>query len=253
MHRLVSGLIAIATPWLLVRGAAFRARYSAWRGLTFRFIPDYAEAYVRYLLLGIPLVLTLGILYPYVKGKQKAFFVEHHRYGGTWFTLRATPGQFYPPYLIAWAVVVAIVFGLSVILGMVAMLFVGNNGGEGPPEWFFYAYLVPLYGSYFAVWAFLVAALANLVYNHTYLGAHRFRSTLKGHKLLWIYLGNTIAILASAGFLIPWAKIRVARYRAESLVLLAGGDLSDFRAESLVGVGATAAEMDGLFDIDIGL
>ena len=57
-------VIALATPWLIVRGAAFRARYSAWRGLTFRFIPDYAEAYVRYLLLGIPLLVTLGILYP---------------------------------------------------------------------------------------------------------------------------------------------------------------------------------------------
>ena len=245
-------LIALLTPWLLVRGAAFRARYSSWRGISFRFVPDYAEAYIRYLLLGIPVVLTLGLMYPYVKGKQKAFFVEHHRYGGSWFSFRATPGQFYPPYLIAWAVLVAWMFTFSIVAGMFVFAFAGT-GNDGPPVWFIYAYIVPMYAGYFAVWAFLAAALANLVYNHTDLGHHRFRSTLKGHRLLWIYAGNTVAILISAGFLIPWAKVRLARYRAQCFSLLAGGELSDFRAESKTDVGAAAAEMDGLFDIDIGL
>ena len=245
-------LIALLTPWLLVRGAAFRARYSSWRGISFRFVPDYAEAYIRYLLLGIPVVLSLGLMYPYVKGKQKAFFVEHHRYGGSWFAFRATPGQFYPPYLIAWAVLVAWMLVITFGIGMIAAAFIGK-GEPGVPAWFFYAYLIPLYGGYFAVWAFLAAALANLVYNHTDLGHHRFRSTLKGHRLLWIYTGNTVAILLSAGFLIPWAKVRLARYRAQCFSLLAGGELADFRAETKTDVGAAAAEMDGLFDIDIGL
>jgi len=245
-------LIAVATPWLIVRGCAFRARYSAWRGINFRFEPNYGRAYVVYLLLGIPVVLSLGLMYPYVKAIQKKFFVEHHRYGGVPFAFRATAGQFYPPYLIAWGVTVAIVFALSFMLGMLAVLVAGTSG-DAPPEWFMYAYLVPFYGSYFAVWAFLAAALANLAWNHTDLGPHGFRSTLKGKTLLWIYVGNTVAILVSAGFMIPWAKIRLARYRAENLVLLAAGELDDFRAESRADVDATAAEMDGLFDIDIGL
>jgi uncharacterized membrane protein YjgN (DUF898 family) len=245
-------VIALATPWLFVRGCAFRARYSAWRGINFRFALNYGRAYVVYLLLGLPVVLSLGLMYPYVKAMQKKFFVEHHHYGGMPFALRATAGQFYPPYLIAWGVTVAIVFALSVVIGMLTVL-VAGSGGEGPPTWFMYAYLVPFYASYFAVWAFLAAALANLVYNHTDLGPHGFRSTLKGQKLLWIYAGNTTAILASAGFMIPWAKVRLARYRAESLVVLSAGNLDDFRAESRADIDATAAEMDGLFDIDIGL
>jgi uncharacterized membrane protein YjgN (DUF898 family) len=248
-----AGVIALLSPWLIVRGAAFRARYSAWRGINFRFVPDYGEAYIRYLLLTIPVILTLGILFPYAKAKQKAFFVEHHRYGGTWFKFRATPGQFYPPYLIAWGAVVGAMFVLSFTAGIVAAAMMTKGDGSAVPEWFAYLYIVPLYGSYFVVWAFLAAALGNLVYNHTDLGPHRFRSTLKGSRLLKIYATNTLAILASAGFLIPWAKVRLARYRAESLALLAAGDLADFRAESRADVDATAAEMDGLFDIDIGL
>ncbi|MET0232397.1 MAG: YjgN family protein [Rhodanobacteraceae bacterium] len=244
--------IALATPWLFVRGCAFRARYSAWRGINFRFEPNNRRAYAVYLLLGIPVVLSLGLMYPYVKAKQKAFFVEHHRYGGIAFTFRATPGQFYPPYLIAGGVTVAIVFALSLLLGAIAALVVGVSH-DGPPAWFMYAYIVPFYASYFAVWVFLAAALSNLLYNHTDLGPHGFRSTLEGRKLLWIYAGNTAAILASAGFMIPWAKVRLARYRAENLVVLSAGDLDDFRAESRADIGAAAAEMDGLFDIDIGL
>jgi uncharacterized membrane protein YjgN (DUF898 family) len=244
-------LIALLAPWLLVRGAAFRARYSAWRGLNFRFVPDYSEAYIRYLLLAIPIVLSLGLAYPYVKAKQKAFFVEHHRYGGSWFRFRATPGQFYGPYVLAWSILVAAGIASSVIVGALAVTFA--SGGHSLPVWLMYAYIIPFYGRYFVVWAFLAAALANLLYNNTDLGQHTFRSTLKGHRLLAIYAGNTVAILLSAGFMIPWAKVRLARYRADCLRVLAVGDLGDFRAESRAEVDATAAEMDGLFDIDIGL
>ncbi|MGH8172806.1 MAG: YjgN family protein, partial [Rhodanobacteraceae bacterium] len=248
----LAAVIALLTPWLIVRGAAFRARYSSWRGLNFRFVPDYGEAYVRYLLLGVPMLLTFGLLYPYVKAKQKAFFVEHHRYGGCWFSFRATPGQFYPPYLIAWAVIVAWMFVFSIAVGMLGAFF-GGSGNGMPPVWFFYLFVIPIYGGYFVVWAFLAAALANLVYNHTDLGRHRFRSTLKGHYLLGIYASNTVAILVSAGLLIPWAKVRLARYRAQTFTLLAADDLEGFRAESHAEVGAAAAEVDGFFDIDIGL
>ena len=244
-------LIAVLTPWLLVRGAAFRARYSVWRGINFRFVPDYAQAYVRYLVLLIPVVLTLGLMYPFVKAKQKAFFVEHHRYGGSFFSFRATPGQFYGPYLLAWLgiIVVMLVAGILSALMFASM---APHGGR-PPNWFFYAYVVPVYGGYFAVWVFLTAALSNLLYNHAALGPHTFRSTLKTTRLLGIYAGNTIAILATAGFMIPWAKVRLARYRAENLRLIAAGDLGDFSAESRADVGAAAAEIDGFFDIDIGL
>ena len=247
----LAGVIALLAPWLLVRGAAFRARYSSWRGLRFRFETDYRQAYVRYLVLAIPIVLTLGLLLPYVKFKQKQFFVERHHFGGRAFGFGATAGAFYPPYLIAWAVMVGWV--ILIALGAAAFIASISRSGHPPAQWFGLAVTVPMYAGYFAVWAFLAAALANVLYNHVALGPHRFRSSLKGSHLFGLYLGNTLAILLSAGLLIPWAKVRLARYRAESLCLLAAGDLADFRAEAGNDIDATAAEMDGLFDIDIGL
>lgn len=247
-------LIAVLAPWLIVRGAAFRARYSSWRGLNFRFVPDYGEAYIRFLVLGIPLILTLGVLYPWIKGKQKEFMVENHRYGGNWFRFLLRPGQFYPPYLIAWGAMMGWMFLFSFIsFGLVMANIASGNSEDKTPAWLMMTILVLMYSGYFVVLAFLAAALSNLIYNHVEIDGRRFHSTLKGHRLLWIYTGNTVAILLSAGLLIPWAMVRLARYRAECLSVLSADDFNGMRAESSSAVDATAAEVDGLFDIDIGL
>ncbi|TXG77767.1 MAG: DUF898 family protein, partial [Rhodocyclaceae bacterium] len=245
-------LVAVLAPWLLVRGLMFRARYSSWRGLSFRFVPDYGESYIRFLVLFLPLLASFGLLYPWVKGKQKEFIVEHHRYGTQVFRFLANPGQFYPPYLIAWSVIFAWMFGGGMLLGFgMAMISAGND--SPPPEWIIWAFVVAIYAGYFVVLAFLAAAIANLIYNNTEVGGRRFQSRLKGGKLLWIYSSNTVLILVSAGLLIPWAMVRLARYRAECLSLLARDDFNDIAVRQGQGIDAIAAEVDGLFDIDIGL
>ena len=248
------GVILLATPWLIVRGLAFRARYSSWRGLVFRFIPDYGEAYIRFLLLLLPMMLTLGMLYPWVQGKQKEFVVEHHRFGGHGFRFLVSPGRFYIPYLIAWGAMTGwIVVGMLALFGVTMGTMDGGLGKSTAPTWIPLFMMGVIYAGYFVVFVFLTAALANLVYNHVDIGGRRLRSRLQGHRLLAIYAGNTLAILLSAGLMIPWAKIRLARYRAETLSLLAADDLEGLVAERRGEVDATAAEVDGLFDIDIGL
>jgi uncharacterized membrane protein YjgN (DUF898 family) len=250
----IAALIAVLAPWLVVRGAAFRARYSAWRGINFRFVPDYGEAYIRYLLIYLFLPLTLGLVYPFIKAKQKIFLVEHHRYGGAAFRFHATPGQFYPPYLGAFLAMIAWAFAVTTIGG--ALLSSTIDGSSAAPHALPTAFmLLPLmmYAGYFAIFAFLSAVLANLVYNNIEIAGNRLHSTLEGPRLTWIYFSNTLAILASVGMLIPWAMIRLAHYRAERLSLLAAGDLDGFIGSAQQNIDATAVEMDGLFDIDIGL
>lgn len=246
------GVLMLASPWLIVLGTAFRARYSAWRGLTFRFVRDYGEAYVRFLLMLLPMLLTLGLLYPWIQGRQKQFLVENHRFGGNWFRFTVSPGRFYIPYLIAWGVLTAwVVVVMFALVGLIALM-KGVDSGQ-PPGWVIFGFVAFFYSGYFIVFIFLSAALANLVYNNVEIGGRRLQSRLKGHRLLAIYAANTLAIVLSAGLLIPWAKIRLARYRAQSMSLLAADDLQDMTAERLGDVDATASEVDGLFDIDIGL
>jgi uncharacterized membrane protein YjgN (DUF898 family) len=248
-------LIAVLMPWFIVRGAAFRARYSSWRGIHFRFVPDYAAAYTNYLLMYLLIPITLGILYPYVKAKQRAFIVEHHHYGGKGFTFHAGPGKFYPPYLIALGAMVGWVTLASIIMRVagVAGPHGGAPAGHQPPVWLMLGMGVVMYSGYFVMLAYLAAALVNLVWNNIEIDGHRFSSTQKGHQLLWIYFSNTVAILVSVGLLVPWAMIRLARYRAAHLVLVQNGDLDHFVAEASQDVSAFGAEVDGFFDIDIGI
>lgn len=243
----LAGLIVVLAPWLIVRGAAFRARYSGWRGLTFRFIPDYGEAYLRYLLLYVLVVASFGLAYPWVKGKQKQFLVENHRFGGHWFKFTTTPASFYAPYLLAFAAVIGGVVAMTAAsIGLATWASVDKQG-------VLFLTVGGIYAMYFVVWVFLSAALTNLVYNHAELAGHRLRSTLRGRRLLVIHLVNLVAVVASAGLLIPWAQIRLARYRAQCLELLARDDLDNLVAESSGEIGATAVEVDGFFDIDFGL
>lgn len=248
----LAALIAVLAPWLVVRGAAFRARYSAWRGINFRFVPDYGEAYIRFLAIYLLLPLTLGLIFPFIKAKQKAFLVEHHRYGGKPFIFSAKPGDFYPTYLAAFAAI--FLWAIVVTMSASAFLFSpGATGGPKPSAALMYGMPLLLYAGYFVIFAFLAAAIANLVYNSMQIADNHLRSTLKGSQLLWIYFSNTMAILGSVGMLIPWAMIRLARYRAECLTLLQAGDLDQFVASAQSDVDATGSEMDGLFDIDIGV
>jgi len=71
--------------------------------------------------------------------------------------------------------------------------------------------------------------------------------------MFWIYLGNILAIIVSVGLLVPWAKVRLARYRMDNLALLVEGDLDGFLAAQRAQVSAAGEGITDVFDIDIGL
>ena len=102
-------------------------------------------------------------------------------------------------------------------------------------------------------WVYIYSRITNLTYNEAELDGHRLRSTLGAFDLAKLYLANTVAILLTLGMAIPWAAIRMARYRATHLELVAPGDLDSFTAEWQREESAVGAEMDNLFDLDIGL
>ena len=88
----------------------------------------------------------------------------------------------------------------------------------------------------------------------TSLGDIRFDSTLNYSCLLFIYLKNIALIILTAGVYIPWAKVRLLRYRFENLFLVTDRGLEEFVAEAEEGqVTATGEEVGEIFDLDFGL
>jgi uncharacterized membrane protein YjgN (DUF898 family) len=110
---LAAGLVV--APWVIVRSAAFNARYSAFRNMTFHFDGGYLGALKVLYALGIipaivigmmldwrgkPIVLGIasavfGLSYPWWIRRLKKFIVEHTSYGGKKGTFFATGGQFF--------------------------------------------------------------------------------------------------------------------------------------------------------------
>ena len=102
--------------------------------------------------------------------------------------------------------------------------------------------------------AYTKSRIGNLVFNNTRLGNEvGFVSNLKLRKLAWLYLVNMFAILFSLGLAVPWAVIRVVRYRAECLVLQSSSSLDNFIAGVNAQVGATGEELGEFFSVDLSL
>ncbi|WP_114239906.1 YjgN family protein [Dyella sp. C9] len=275
-------VVGLFMPWMIVKSLMFRARYSSWRGLRFHFTQDYAGAYqwylLTYLLLAVPMVLVIvlsagghalvGLLlafaaftgiYPWIKGNQQQWMIEHHHFGGKSFRFKGQLSNYYAIYIKAVGIAIVAFLACAALFGALAVSALkGHLQGfnpKAPPIWFIASAYLVMAPAYLAVWTYAHKAMTNQMYNQAQLGSYRFHSTLAYWPLLGIYLSNAVVVLCTLGLAWPWARIRLARYRAANLEIIGGGDLNDFVRDAFSHgeVGAAATEMDSLLGIDIGL
>jgi uncharacterized membrane protein YjgN (DUF898 family) len=245
-------------PWLLIKTLAFNARYSAYRNIRFDFKAGYGKAMAIYIGWPILSVLTLGITYPAYKYHRSKFVVAHSGYGTAPFSFGATAGEFYVAYLMATLITLGGLLILGVIAGALSMLprmagTVAADAGAGLAVLSALTASIMMLLVLLTVRAYVEAAIGNLVWNNVVSGEYRFASTLQTNRMLWLYLSNVLAIIFSLGLLIPWAEIRMTRYRMNNLKLLAAGDLAGFVAKEQQAMTATGAEISDFFDFDVGL
>lgn len=249
-------LALVLAPWVLVRSAAFNARYSAFRNMTFAFNGSYASA--AKVLYGWALVgfLTFGIGFAWWQQRLKQYLIGRIGYGGETGEFSASGLQFLGTYVRAFLLFGAAFAGLAVLFGFSIAGLGAAAGPEAMMEsmlpWLI-GFIVALYALYAAMYAYIQARLTNLTWNHTQLGPVTFESSLPARGLLALYVTNALAILASAGLLIPWAVVRTARYRIEHLAVTAEGDLATFQGSEATSVRAAGAEVGEFFDFDFSL
>ena len=240
---IVAAGLAAVMPVLLMRALRFRARNSSWRGLRFGFDGDAAGAYSAFLKWPLFTVMTLGLLGPLWHQRMKQYQFNHARYGTAGFSIDAPVGSFYRIYGVAIGCVVA---GAIAILAGLASL------AESTQSAFMLMPLLLLALMLF-IQPYLSARVQNLVWNHTRLGEHRFESRVSARRLYVITLTNLLGVVLTLGLFMPFAAIRLARYRLECVALLSAGSLDDFVAGQQRDVAATGEEAAGLFDVDIAL
>ena len=248
-------LIALVTPWLFVKSRMFTSRVSSWRGIRFNFREDYRGAYAT-LLGNLALVaITFGILAPRLTWARYQFLVSRTSFGDEEFTCEARVGKFHSTY---WKAI-GMTFGVIAVLGVLAAILIpALHLKTQAPKW---AVMAFTYGLVFLNYAivgpivlgFTHARNLNEVLNHTTVGPHRLAGTFRAGTLIGLYLRNVLLIIATAGIYIPWAHVRVARYRCESIALEAQGPLEQLSASANRAVpGAALEELGSFFDLDFG-
>jgi uncharacterized membrane protein YjgN (DUF898 family) len=259
-------VLPLIMPWAVVRALTFAARYSSHRNVRFDFSGRMREAFVVYVLLGLGDLLTLGMLHPYTVYRRRRFRLERSSYGGTPFSFSGTPRPFYRAY--GKAVALALPF-LLIAVGLVhasgldlLVLFEAVTADEliGAAREGEVAVAASLIGLAVLslVLSLLVPAiyvdtrLANYAWSETRLGPHRFGLDLAFGRVLWLWFSNLVAIVVSIGLLIPWARVRMARYRIERLRLAVAGSLDGLIAAEHQRLAATGDELGEALGLDLG-
>lgn len=235
--------LAAVLPLLLMRSLRFRAHNTSWRGLRFAFDGQRGGAYSVFLLWPVLSALTVWLLAPLWHQRLKRYQQQNLRFGATGFSFDAGAGAFYRIYLTA----VGLLLLAAIAGGLLLAATISSRAVA--------LQLVPLMmiAALLAVGPYLTARTQNLVWNHTQLGAHRFESRASARRLYWIGVTNLLGIVFTLGLFMPFAAIRSARYRIESVSMIAAGSLDDFVAGQSSAVGATGEGAADLFDVDLGL
>lgn len=245
--------IAVALPWALRQSLRFRLHYSSWRGLRFAFRGDLAGAYRVFLLWPVLTAISLLTLGPMWHQRLKRYQHDNSAFGSTPFRFSASVGQFYDPYGRAMLMVFGIA-AVPIVLFAVAG-FGGYNYGVRTAAMFVGVAIFAALFVAFSVFIrpYLMARIQNLVWNHTTLGPHSFQSRLRARKLAWIMFTNLLLTIVTLGLFMPFAAVRLARYRVSCMTLLPASSLDEFIAGEKASVAAVGEELGEFLDIDIAL
>ena len=251
-------VLAAILPWLINRGLRFNAAMTSWSNVRFHFEGSYWRAVLVFLLYPFLALFTLYLAFPYVTRAAGRYTIGRHRMGGHRFTFDSGIGPFYLAFLCValWAIV-----GFAVSVGLVMASGIlddfARTAQTGQMGGIMILVLLVVAGIWFVVVFPLSTIYAALIRNPIYTGialegGHRFESTISPTRLVWIAIGNAVAVVVSLGMLLPWARIRVARYLCAHTRVKPAGSLDDFVGEAerrQSAIGDAYMDIDG---IDVG-
>lgn len=284
-------LFLAVLPWLLTKAFQFHLFNTSWRNLRFRYVGTAAQAYrALYLPLVAPIVLggigalllglgtapklgvtlvsiAVGLFYlflPYLQYRMRRMYTLNARAGGSRFAFDVKPLEYYVPYILAGVAALGVMFLLG-ILAVVLLLLLGASGlaeifvtqpaGDAPPASFLLislAVFAAIYLAFAAVFPLAVALLHNLVWNGTRLEAHRFRAKLPVIRYTVVWIGLVILTILTLGLYRPFAAVKLARMRVESVAWTGGPeDLVTLLAQE--NQQATGSEVADIMGFDFGL
>lgn len=228
-------VFAAALPWLINRGLRFNAAMTSWSNVRFRFEGTYWPAFRVFLLYPVLAIFSLYLALPFVTRAAKRYMIGRHRLGGHRFTFDSRIGPFYAALFVTFVwLILGLVVLVSVLAASGAVEKIGSvaqtGGGTGDMRLLIIALMsVIWFVAIFPLGTVYAACVRNAIYAGIALdGGHRFESRIFPLMLAWIAISNAFAIVVSVGMLLPWARIRVARYLCAHTYVMPAGSLDEF-------------------------
>ncbi|WP_306605255.1 DUF898 family protein [Azonexus sp.] len=242
-------------PWLMLRSFVFRARNTSYRGLRFDFHGSYKAACKVFLGYGLLTLITLGLALPAFIRQIKLFQLNNLSFGGERCASNPSLGAFYGIFLRAVLMAGALILGLGIVFVLMGV------GGGGLLALFLDGKIIQIIILVIVVYLFFQVAIpsyiqvrmVNLVWRHSRIGEHRFASDQAFAGLLFLSMTNWLFILLTLGLYWPWAKIRLAAYRAQHTALISHSSLDDFIGQAVRQHQAVGEEIADAFDLDIAI
>jgi uncharacterized membrane protein YjgN (DUF898 family) len=249
----------IAAPWMVYKALRFRARNTMYRNVRFKFGGSLGDSYTTYLVWAFAVPFTFGLIVPFWEMKKKEYFLDNLQFGKSLFRFKPQAGEYYKWYLAFFAI------GIGLYIGFIALL-VGAGGflasaSYAVPGQTDLAFIIPMVATYLLIIVIMVVFQQGLWmcifnYNMTVLdmGSLGFESRMKFWKFIGVMVSSVLASVFSLGMLVPWAKIRIAKYKLENAVVLApGGRIGSFVEAEQDDEGALGEAATDFMDFEIGL
>lgn len=278
------------TPFFIQRSLMFNARYSSYRNVRFGFsgsIKDAMKVFAGWpfvMFAGMALIVvvlgTLGlpegvlsglgfifymlVLVPFMFYKFKHYVIANSLYGIAQFAFRARLADFVVVFLQTFGMALLILFVTMLGAQLLGSSVFGNldvllQGDISPDE--MGMLMLPLLlvfmvaGLFIAVlpYAFYVSWMNNLVFNKSSLADFEFRANFSTLSYARLHCVNMVLTVLTLGLFIPFAKVRIARYKAEHTQVLARSSLDQFVARQEQEVGALGEAVGDFYDLDFGI
>ncbi len=202
--------------------------------------------------------LVSVLLMPVLWYRIRSFTMNHVSYGRHLFSAELRQGVFWGALGAAFGLgVAATMVVFLVMIAVVAVVMFGTGAVSDPDSMnpntllitigLAYLLFIPAYLLPFSVWHCMTT---NHVISVTRLENLGFRLRLGMMKYWWIMVSNAAVAVISLGMAIPWAKVRMERYRISCLEVT--GDPNVFLAGTRRDPTATAEELGEAFDLDFG-
>lgn len=232
-------VLMVFLPWVVVRSLQFNARNSVFRNIRFNFTGSKKEALQTFLFWPFLIAFTFGLVLPMIWYKQTAFMTNNSAYGTCHFRFNAKIKDYYLMFFKFVLPFILMVISLSVLFIAI----------DSPLIMSLLPFISLLF--YFLLFAYFATALGNLLFNNLTLEESHFTSSLEVKPMLWLYISNTFGIILTLGLFIPWAKVRVASYRAQCLTMQMQNSLDHFVNAEKEKVKALGEQAGEIFDVDL--